>query len=66
MTAREFTVEELRGLGLAVHDVQPGAVSFTAPDRGGFIGVTMFPPFLKKGTESTVDDYVEANGVVCA
>jgi membrane dipeptidase len=29
-------------------------------DKGGFIGVTMFPPFLRKGTESTVDDYVEA------
>lgn len=29
-------------------------------DRGGFIGVTMFPPFLKKGIEATVDDYVEA------
>ena len=28
--------------------------------RGGFIGVTMFPPFLKRGIESTVDDYVEA------
>lgn len=29
-------------------------------ERGGFIGVTMFPPFLRKGTQSTVDDYVEA------
>jgi membrane dipeptidase len=29
-------------------------------DHGGFIGVTMFPPFLKKGSASTVDDYVEA------
>lgn len=28
--------------------------------RGGFVGVTMFPPFLKRGTASTVDDYVEA------
>jgi membrane dipeptidase len=28
--------------------------------RGGFVGVTMFPPFLRRGTESTVDDYVEA------
>src|SRR5688572_9655702 len=28
--------------------------------RGGFVGVTMFPPFLKRGTDSTVDDYVEA------
>ena len=29
-------------------------------DKGGFIGVTMFPPFLKRGPESNVDDYVEA------
>jgi membrane dipeptidase len=29
-------------------------------DHGGFIGVTMFPPFLRKGTAATVDDYVEA------
>lgn len=29
-------------------------------DHGGFIGVTMFPPFLKRGTDATVDDYVEA------
>ena len=27
-------------------------------DRGGFVGVTMFPPFLAKGNASTVDDYV--------
>ncbi|MBI2203170.1 MAG: membrane dipeptidase [Candidatus Rokubacteria bacterium] len=26
-------------------------------DRGGLVGVTMFPPFLPKGTASTVDDY---------
>jgi len=29
-------------------------------DHGGFVGVTMFPPFLKRGIESTVDDYIEA------
>jgi membrane dipeptidase len=29
-------------------------------DHGGFVGVTMFPPFLPKGPESTVDDYVAA------
>jgi membrane dipeptidase len=29
-------------------------------DHGGFVGVTMFPPFLKKGTSATVDDFVEA------
>lgn len=29
-------------------------------ERGGFVGVTMFPPFLARGPQSTVDDYVEA------
>ncbi|MBT0570712.1 dipeptidase [Curvibacter sp. CHRR-16] len=29
-------------------------------DHGGFIGVTMFSPFLKRGPESTIYDYVEA------
>lgn len=29
-------------------------------DHGGFIGVTMFPPFLKRGANASVDDYVEA------
>jgi membrane dipeptidase len=29
-------------------------------ERGGFVGVTMFPPFLKQGTDATVDDYVAA------
>jgi membrane dipeptidase len=29
-------------------------------DHGGFVGVTMFPPFLKRGSSATVDDYVEA------
>jgi membrane dipeptidase len=29
-------------------------------ERGGFFGVTMFPPFLRRGIESTVDDYIEA------
>ena len=27
-------------------------------DHGGFVGVTMFPPFLAKGNASTIDDYV--------
>jgi membrane dipeptidase len=27
-------------------------------DRGGFVGVTMFPPFLPKGNNSTIEDYV--------
>ena len=29
-------------------------------EHGGFVGVTMFPPFLRHGARSTVDDYVEA------
>lgn len=29
-------------------------------DRGGFVGVTMFSPFLKRGIESNIDDYIEA------
>src|SRR5689334_1473198 len=29
-------------------------------ERGGFIGVTMFPPFLARGTAATVEDYVAA------
>jgi membrane dipeptidase len=35
------------------------ALKFIA-DHDGFVGVTMFSPFLKKGPNSTVDDYVEA------
>jgi membrane dipeptidase len=29
-------------------------------DRGGFVGVTAFPPFLKRGASATIDDIVEA------
>ena len=29
-------------------------------DKGGMIGVTMFPAFLARGADSTVDDYVQA------
>ncbi len=29
-------------------------------DHGGFIGVTMFPPFMKAGADATVADYVGA------
>lgn len=29
-------------------------------EHGGFVGVTMFPPFLARGAQSTVDDYVAA------
>lgn len=47
--------------GLKAHprnktDAQLRAVA----DRGGVVGVTMFPPFLPRGVDSTVDDYVAA------
>src|SRR6056300_89751 len=29
-------------------------------DHGGFVGVTMFTPFMKNGVNSTIEDYVEA------
>ncbi|WP_407657219.1 dipeptidase [Litorivicinus lipolyticus] len=29
-------------------------------DHGGFVGVTMFTPFMKNGINSTIQDYVEA------
>ncbi|MGB0958233.1 MAG: dipeptidase [Litorivicinus sp.] len=29
-------------------------------DHGGFVGVTMFTPFMKNGINSTIEDYVEA------
>jgi membrane dipeptidase len=29
-------------------------------DKGGFVGVTMFPPFLPKGPQSNIDDYIQA------
>lgn len=29
-------------------------------DHGGFIGVTMFPPFMQAGANATIDDYVAA------
>lgn len=29
-------------------------------DNGGFVGVTMFTPFLKAGVNATIDDYIEA------
>jgi membrane dipeptidase len=29
-------------------------------DQGGFVGVTMFPPFLQRGAQSTIDDYLYA------
>ena len=29
-------------------------------DAGGFVGVTMFAPFLKRGIDATVEDYIEA------
>lgn len=33
-------------------------------DRGGMIGVTMFPPFMARGNESTLEDYLDAIGYV--
>lgn len=36
-----------------------GEIRFIA-DRGGFVGVTMFPPFLARGNDATIDEYVEA------
>jgi membrane dipeptidase len=33
-------------------------------DAGGFVGVTMFAPFLKRGIDATVEDYIEAIGYV--
>jgi membrane dipeptidase len=29
-------------------------------ESGGFIGVTMFPPFLRRGNDAAVADYIEA------
>ena len=29
-------------------------------EGGGLIGVTMFPPFMRRGNESTLDDYLDA------
>ncbi|ESR22529.1 dipeptidase [Lutibaculum baratangense] len=29
-------------------------------ERGGFVGVTFFPPFLNRGIQSTIDDYIDA------
>ena len=34
-------------------------------DKGGYIGVTIFPPFLPKGTSSTIDDYVDVVDYMC-
>ena len=29
-------------------------------DHGGFVGLTFFPPLLRRGPESTIDDYLDA------
>ena len=29
-------------------------------DHGGFVGVTMYTPFIKRGVDATVDDYIES------
>lgn len=48
-------------LGLKEHprNKSDAALKFIA-DHGGFIGVTMFSPFLKNGIHATIEDYVEA------
>src|SRR5215471_1047684 len=33
-------------------------------DHDGFVGVTMFPPFLARGNDATVNDYIAAIGYV--
>jgi membrane dipeptidase len=45
----------------------PKAIRATNPtedqvyvEHGGFVGVTMFPPFLANGNNAAVDDYVAA------
>ena len=32
----------------------------TIAEHGGFVGVNMFPPFTRHGSDSTLDDYVDA------
>lgn len=29
-------------------------------ERGGMVGVTMFPPFMRRGSDSTLEDYLDA------
>ena len=41
---------------LAIFRVWEGGMA----SHGGFVGVTMFAPFLAKGIDSTIDDYAEA------
>jgi membrane dipeptidase len=38
---------------------KPDAILKLIAEKGGFVGVTMFPAFLKNGNNSTLDDYVE-------
>lgn len=48
-------------LGLKMHPRNKSDAQLKAmADSGGFIGVTAFPPFLRKGNDATVDDIVEA------
>jgi membrane dipeptidase len=48
-------------LGLKIHkrNKSDEELKFIA-DHGGFIGVTMFSPFLKEGADAKVEDYVKA------
>lgn len=60
-SASPVTYSHVLPLGLKQHarNKSDEDLRFLA-DRGGHIGVTMFTPFLKNGSNSTVDDYVEA------
>src|SRR5438477_598246 len=46
-------------LGFQTTSALEDQIGFIA-DHGGFVGVTMFPPFLARGNESTVEDYIAA------
>lgn len=68
-TSREAILESTRPVcyshclpaGLKSHPRNKSDEELTfIAEHGGFIGVTMFPPFLRRGTEATVEDYVEA------
>ncbi|MGM0535393.1 MAG: dipeptidase [Pseudomonadota bacterium] len=47
--------------GLKAHPRNKSDAELTfIAERGGFVGVTMFTPFLRAGVDATVEDYVEA------
>ncbi len=60
-SSKPVTYSHCLPAGLKAHPRNKSDEEFTfIADRGGFIGVTMFPPFLKRGIEATVLDYIEA------